>query len=153
MKIKKSYFLIVLCLCVATSVHAQEIICEIDRPSIVERVVNRTYPSVFSGWEHEITNEPKPENVSEWAYQERSVSRRDLFWQGSFRAQVYFQYLTPEGSHLVFHGRGDSEYADEIVDQRKRLRKIPVNRGTLQPIDDWHEPPQPLHLRILTAIF
>ena len=124
MKIKKSYFLIVLCLCVPTSVHAQEIICEIDRPSIVERVVNRTYPSVFSGWEHEITNEPKPENVSEWAYQKRSVSRRDLFWQGSFRAQVYFQYLTPEGSHLVFRGRGDPEYADEIVDQRNQIQAL-----------------------------
>ena len=124
MKIKKNYFPIMLCLCVATSVHAEEIICEVDRPSIVERVVNRSYPSVFSGWEHEITNEPKPENVLEWAYQKRSISRRDLFWQGSFRAQVYFQYLTPEGSHLVFRGRGDSEYADEIVDQRNQIQAL-----------------------------
>ena len=54
MKIKKNYFLIVLCLCVATSVHAEEIICEIDRASVVERVVNRSYPSLGSLSEHVI---------------------------------------------------------------------------------------------------
>ena len=113
-------FLIVLLLCLTTSIHAEEI-CEIDRASVVERIVNRSYPSVFSGWDHEIANEPKPENVWEWSYQKRSISRRDLFWQGGFIAQVYFQYLTPEGSKLVFR-RG--RFADDIVDQRNQIQAL-----------------------------
>ncbi len=47
MKIYVRYFLIVLCLCVATSVHAEEI-CEIDRYNIIERVESRHYPSLLS---------------------------------------------------------------------------------------------------------
>ena len=47
MKIYVRYFLIVLCLCVATSVHAKEI-CEIDRYNIIERVESRHYPSLLS---------------------------------------------------------------------------------------------------------
>ena len=118
------YFLIVLLLCFTTSVHAEEKVCEVDRPSIVERIINRSYPSVFTTWQWGIENDPQSPNESHWSYQKRSVSRRDLFWQGSFRAQVYFQYLTPEGSHLVFRGRGDSEYADDIVDQRNQIQAL-----------------------------
>ena len=118
------HFLIILWLCVTISVHAEEIICEIDRPSIVERVVNRSYPSVFTTWQWGIENDPQSANESHWSYQKRSVSRRDLFWQGSFRAQVYFQYLTPEGSKLVFRGRGDLEYADDVVDQRNQIQAL-----------------------------
>ena len=115
------YILIILWLCVTIGVHAEEKVCEVDRPSIVERIVNRSYPSVFSGWDHEIANEPKPENVWEWSYQKRSISRRDLFWQGGFKAAVYFQYLTPEGSKLVFR-RG--RFADDIVDQRNQIQAL-----------------------------
>ena len=118
---KNFTFLIVLLLCVTIGVHAEEKVCEVDRPSIVERIVNRSYPSVFSGWDHEIANEPKPENVWEWSYQKRSISRRDLFWQGGFKAAVYFQYLTPEGSKLVFR-RG--RFADDIVDQRNQIQAL-----------------------------
>ena len=46
--IMMKYILIVPLLCFTTGVHAEDIICEIDRPSIVERIVNRSYPSVFT---------------------------------------------------------------------------------------------------------
>ena len=43
-------FLILLLLCLATGIPAEEKVCEVDRPSIVERVVNRSYPSVVTTW-------------------------------------------------------------------------------------------------------
>ena len=115
------YFLIVLLLCFTAGIPAEEKVCEVDRSSIVERVVNRTYPSVFSGWEHEITNEPKPENVWEWSYQKRSISRRDLFWQGGFIANVFFQRRTNEGTQIVFR-RG--RYADDVLDKRRQIQSL-----------------------------
>ena len=123
MKINIKYFLIVLCLCVATSVQAEEKVCEVERPSIVERIVNRSYPSVYSFSSWGLANHPQSANESHWSYQKRSVSRRDLFMQGSFKAQVYFQYLTPEGSKLVFRGSGE-EYVDDVVDQRNQIQAL-----------------------------
>ena len=117
------YILIVLLLCFTTAIHAEEKVCEVDRPSIVERVVNRSYPSVFTTWQWGIENDPQSANESRWSYQKRAVSRRDLFWQGSFRAQVGFQYLTPEGSKLVFRGGGE-EYVDDVVDQRNQIQAL-----------------------------
>ena len=115
------HFLIVFWLCLATGIPAEEQVCEVDRPSIVDRVINRSYPSVFAPYAHEIVNEPMPENVSDWSYYKEVVSRRDLFWQGSFRAKVGFQYLTPEGSKLVFR-RG--RFADDIVDERNQIQSL-----------------------------
>ena len=100
MKIKKNYFSIVLCLCVATSVHAEEIICEIDRASVVERVVNRSYPSLGSLTEHVILNEPIPNNEWEWSYHKKMLSYRDLFALGTFR-HIKWQKLTLEKTNLV----------------------------------------------------
>ena len=117
------YILIVLLLCVPTSIPAEEKVCEVERPSIVERIVNRSYPSVFTTWQWGLENDPQSPNESHWSYQKRSVSRRDLFVQGSFRAQVYFQYLTPEGSKLVFRGSGE-EYVDDVVDQRNQIQSL-----------------------------
>ena len=117
------YFLIILWLCVTTGVHAEEKVCEVERPSIVERIVNRSYPSVVTTWQWGIENDPQSANESYWSYQKRSVSRRDLFWQGSFRAQVGFQYLTPEGSKLVFRSGGE-EYVDDVVDQRNQIQSL-----------------------------
>ena len=117
------YILIVFWLCLTTGIPAEEKVCEVDRPSIVERIVNRSYPSVFTTWQWGIENDPQSANESRWSYQKRSVSRRDLFWQGSFRAQVGFQYLTPEGSKLVFRGRGE-EYVDYVVDQRNQIQSL-----------------------------
>ena len=118
------HFLILLLLCLATGIPAEEKVCEVERPSIVERIVNRSYPSVYSISAHEITNYPRPSNESHWSYYKKVVSRRDLLVQGSFRAQVYFQYLTPEGSHLVFRGGGDWEYADDVVDERNQIQAL-----------------------------
>ena len=130
------YILIVLLLCSTTGVSAEEKVCEVDRPSIVERVVNRSYPSVFSTWSWGITNHPQSPNESHWSYQKRSVSRRDLFVQGSFRAKVGFQYLTPEGSHLVFRGGGDWEYVDNVVDERNQIQSL--NPGFLFLASFYH---------------
>ena len=114
------HIMLFLWLCVATSVHAEEI-CEVDRPSIVERIVNRSYPSVFTTWQWGIENDPQSANESRWSYQKRSVSRRDLFWQGSFRAKVGFQYLTPEGSKLVFGRRSNP---DNVMDERSQIQAL-----------------------------
>ena len=122
--IMMKYILIVLFLCFTTSIPAEEIICEVERPSIIDRVVNKSNPSVFGAWGHVILNSPRPSNVWEWPYYKSVVSRRDMFWQGSFLAKVAFQNLTPEGSQLVFRGGGDSEYADYIVDQRNQIQAL-----------------------------
>ena len=118
------HFLIIFLLCLAPSISAENIVCEIDRPSIVDRVVNRSYPSVLSLSSHAIANEPIPENQWEWPYYKNVVARRDMFGQVTFRAQVYFQYLTPDGSHLVFRGKGDVEHTEIIVDQRHQLQSL-----------------------------
>jgi len=120
------YFLIIFLLCLATSIHAEEIACEVDRPSIVERVVSKSNPSVFATWSHEILNEPMPENVWEWSYFKDVVSRRDMYVQGGFLAQVYFQPLPLDGGPppLLFRGRGDLEYRDEIVDRRNQIQAL-----------------------------
>ncbi|MYA99122.1 hypothetical protein F4X90_05490 [Candidatus Poribacteria bacterium] len=126
MKIKMRYFLIIFSLCFATSIHAEEKVCEVERPSIVDRVVNRSYPSVSATWAHEITNEPMPENVWDWSYYKEVVSRRDLFWQGSFRAQVGFQYSAGDGTQLVFRS-GRSDKIDWVMDLRKQLQDLNPN--------------------------
>ena len=100
MKINMRYFLIVFCLCVATSVHAEEI-CIVDRPSIVERIENRTYPSVFGAWNHELINYPMPNNVWEWSYLKEMRAHFDLFWGGENFRGVQF---TSEGSQLIALG-------------------------------------------------
>ena len=117
------YLFIVFLLCLAIGVHAEEKVCEVDRPSIVERVVNRSYPSVSATWAHEIANEPMPENVWDWSYYKEVVSRRDLFWQGSFRAQVGFQYSARDGTQLVFRS-GRSDKIDWVMDLRKQLQDL-----------------------------
>ncbi|MDE0087492.1 MAG: putative glycoside hydrolase [Candidatus Poribacteria bacterium] len=116
-------FLIVLLLCVATGVPAKEKVCEVERPSIVERVVNRSYPSVFATWTHEIANEPIPENVWDWSYKKKVLSRRDLHWQLSFNAEVGFQYLTPdvEFPNLVFRR---ARYAEDAINARQQIQSL-----------------------------
>lgn len=115
------HFLIIFLLCLTTGIAAEDKVCEVDRPSIVERVVNRSYPSIVASWSHEIANELLPENVWEWSYYKEVVSRRDLYWQGSFLAQVFFQRSTGEGTTVVFR-RG--RYADNVVDRRHQIQSL-----------------------------
>ena len=117
------YIMIILWLCVTIGIPAEEKVCEVERPSIVERIVNRSYPSVFATWSHEIANEPLPENVWDWSYYKEVVSRRDLFWQGSFRAQISFQYSADDGTQLVFRS-GRSDKIDWVMDQKKQLQDL-----------------------------
>ena len=120
MKINMRYFLVVLCLCVATSVHAEEI-CIIDRPSIVERIENRTYPSVFGAWNHELINYPKPDSVWEWSYLKDMRAHFDLFWGGENFRGVQFRF-TSEESHLV--SLGGLEHG---VYERNEVQKLNPN--------------------------
>ncbi len=115
------HFLILLLLCLAVGIHAEEQVCEVDRPSIVERVINRSYPSVYAAWGHQIMNEPLPEDIWEWTYYRDVLPRRDMFWQGSFIANVYFQY---DGSDLVFR-RGEGK--DWVIDRRNEIQTLNPN--------------------------
>ncbi|MYA58895.1 hypothetical protein F4X88_21675 [Candidatus Poribacteria bacterium] len=116
------HFLILLLLCLTTSIHAEGIVCEVDRPSIVERVVNKSNPSVFATWMHEILNEPIPSNPWEWSYFKSVVSRRDLYWQAGFRANVGFQKLTSEVPKMVL--RGDDEKVLRTLDERNQIQAL-----------------------------
>ena len=106
-----AHIMLFLWLCVATGVPAEEI-CEIDRESVVARVVNRSYPSVFAGIEHVIFNKPPPDSEWDWSYHKEMLSHVDLYWQASFRG-LGFQNLTDEG-HLTDEGRklvsGETEH-------------------------------------------
>lgn len=126
MKLQSKNFilLIVLLLFFTTGIHAEEIVCEVDRPSIVERVVNRSYPSSFTAFHHQITNEPVPESVWDWSYYIDVLPRRDLIFQGSFIGHVSFQHSTGAGTNVVFR-RGESK--DWVIDRRKEIQMLNPN--------------------------
>ena len=94
------YIMIILWLCVTIDIHAEKEVCEINRDSIVERLVSRSYPSVFGVWDHVFHNIPPPGNEWEWSYYKKVLSYRDLVWQSSFRS-LSFEKITPEGPKLV----------------------------------------------------
>ena len=118
MKINIRYFLIILWLCVATSVHAEEI-CIVDRPPIFERIENRTYPSIFGAWNHELINYPMPNNVWEWSYLKEMRAHFDLFWGGANFRSVQF---ASEGSQLVALGG-----VEHGVYERNEVQKLNPN--------------------------
>ena len=90
-------------LCVATGVPAEKEVCEINRDSVVERLVSRSYPSVFAATEHVFFNKPPPDSEWEWSYYKETLSHVDLYSQASFRG-LGFQNLTGE-RHLTDEGR------------------------------------------------
>ena len=100
MKIHVRYTLIMLLLCFATGIHGEKEVCEINRDSIVERLVSRSYPSVFGVWDHVFDNIPPSGSEWEWSYYKKVLSYRDLVWQSSFRS-LSFEKITPEGPKLV----------------------------------------------------
>ena len=116
--------LIILLLCFATGIPAEEKACEVDRPSIVERIVNRSYPSVFGASDPLISNFPPLGSQWEWSYYKKATSRRDLFWQGSFLAQVYFPRRADGGPHLVFR---NGRYGDDVVERRQQIQTLNPN--------------------------
>ena len=110
------YFLIIFLLCLATGIHAKEI-CEIDRASVVARVVNRSYPSVVASTEHVIFNKPPPDSEWDWSYHKEMLSHVDLFWQLSFRG-LGFQMFTPKGPKIV---AGD---VDHIQYEKSQIQSL-----------------------------
>ena len=110
------YILIIFLLCFATSIHAEEI-CEIDRASVVARVVNRSYPSVVASTEHVIYNKPPPDSEWDWSYHKEMLSHVDLFWQLSFRG-LGFQMFTPKGPKIV---AGD---VDHIQYEKSQIQSL-----------------------------
>ena len=113
--------LIILLLCFATGIAAEEKACEVERPSIVERVVTRSYPSIIGFSDPIIVNFPPPGSQWEWSYYKKAVSRRDLFSQGSFLAQVGFPRRADGSPHLVFR---NGRYADDVVDRRRQIQAL-----------------------------
>ena len=120
------HFLIILLFCVVTGVPAEEKVCEVERLNIVERVVNRSYPSVYASWGHEIANEPMPEDIWDWSYYKKVLSRRDMFWQGSFIANVYFPRRPPENANLVFRS-GSPDKIEWVLDRRSEIQSLNPN--------------------------
>ena len=99
------YFLIVFWLCITTSTHAQIEICEIDRPSVVERIENRSYPSISGIAQFDLLNKRPPDDVDdkwEWSYHKEMLAHHDLFFTGmAFRAVSTRHFPRPQ---LVVEG-------------------------------------------------
>ncbi len=120
-RMKKKCILILLLLIFTNLAYSKEI-CEIDREtSIVERVENRTYPSVFGAWSHELLNYPRPDDIYEWSYIKEMLAHNDLFWGGTFRAIQW--RLGPEGNQLVVNA-GSLEYSQY---ERTQLQELNSN--------------------------
>ena len=104
MKIYVRYFLIVLCLCVATSVHAEEI-CEIDRYNIIERVESRHYPSLLSQF-----------GIGPWETTFSEAENRELYDLIFYDPGILLSYWrdTPDGMKLI---------ADPGLESSKRRRE------------------------------
>ena len=85
------------------SIAFPEEICVIERAPIVERIENRTYPSVFGMWEHVLLNYPKPDNIWQWSYLKEMRAHFDLFVGGENFRGVQLRF-TSEGSQLVALG-------------------------------------------------
>ena len=104
MKIHVRYFLVVFCLCVAPSVHSEEI-CIIDRPPIIERIENRSYPSISGIAQFDLLNKRSPDDVDdiwEWSYHKEMLAYHDLFMTGvAFRAVSTRHFPQPQ---LVVEG-------------------------------------------------
>ena len=99
---KQKYPLILLLL-IFTNLGYSEEVCEIDRSSIVERIENRSYPSVFATWNHELINYPIPDNVWEWSYLKEMRAHFDLFVGGANFRGVQRRF-TSDGFQLVALG-------------------------------------------------
>ena len=93
-------FFFIFLLLLFTHLGYSEEICETGRDNIVERVVNRSYPSVFVPWAHSLLNHPRPDDIYEWSYLKNMLAHRDLFWGGGFRS-TYFQFSAEEGVRLA----------------------------------------------------
>ena len=139
MKIYVRCFLIVLCLYGATSVYAEEI-CIIDRPPIVERIENRSYPSVFGAWSHELLNYPRPDDIYEWSYYKEMLTRNDLYWGGA-NLGIQWRLLTPEGVKLVAVG---STGALQFVKDSRRGQLQSLNPNYLHLISVYYYGTNPL---------
>ena len=105
-----------------------------DRPSIVERVENRTYPSVFGMWDHQLLNYPRPDNIWEWSYHKEMLSYHDLFVVGSFRSAQW--HFTPDGSQLLV------AEGEHIQNERSEVQKLNPNHLLLAAIYYYGAPPE-----------
>ena len=97
-----------------------------DRLSIVERVENRTYPSVFGMWDHQLLNYPRPDNIWEWSYHKEMLSYHDLFVVGSFRSAQW--RVTPDGPQLLV------AEVEHIQNERSEVQKLNPNHLLLAAI-------------------
>ena len=105
-----------------------------DRPSIVERVENRTYPSVFGMWDHQLLNYPRPDNIWEWSYHKDMLSYHDLFVVGSFRSAQW--RFTPDGPQLLV------AEVEHLQNERSEVQKLNPNHLLLAAIYYYGAPPE-----------
>ncbi len=111
----KHKFFFILLLLLFTHLGYSEEICETGRDNIVERVVNRSYPSVFVPWAHSLLNHPRPDDIHEWSYLKNMLAHRDLFWGGGFRS-THFQFSAEEGIRLASPA-GTAEFDKSLRNQ------------------------------------
>ena len=125
------YFLIVLCLSVAISVHTEEI-CIIDRPPLVERIENRSYPSVCGAFQFDLVNKRPPDDVDdvwEWSYHKEMLVYHNLFITGTaFRGVSTRHFPQPQ---LIVDG-GPLWYAHQ---ERTEVQNLNPNLLLLTSLD------------------
>lgn len=91
---------IALFMLIATGLYSQEI-CVVDRNNIIDRIENRSFPSVFGGGHPEILNlnYQRPDDIEEWEYLKVMMSHHDLFIRGIFRGLQW--HYTPENIKIL----------------------------------------------------
>ena len=128
---KKLSYLFLLLLLWGVSIAFPEEVCVIERAPIVERIENRSYPSVFGFLQFDLVNKRPPDDVDdvwEWSYHKEMLAYHDLFFTGTaFRAVSTRHFPQPQ---LVVEG--PLWYADQ---ERNEVQKLNPNFLLLTGLD------------------
>ena len=114
-------------------------VCETNRTSVIERVVNREFPSVFGAWSHVLLNLPIPDDKWEFDYVERTRAYHDLFWAGMGHGLQWAS--TPHGIRVVGPWSFAQEQKNRLQDQNPNwLHLVPIYHYGAHPElypEDW----------------
>ena len=125
---KAKNLLILLLLFFTSIVHSEEI-CVVERAPVVERIENRSYPSVFGAWQHELVNKPHPDDLWEWSFRKEMLAYHDLFIVGTAFGAVSTRHF-PQPQLVV--DAGPLWYAHQ---KRTEVQKLNPNFLLLTSLD------------------